>query len=263
MANYAETFAAWTAICLTDHTLLGKDDTEEDVRALCKEAVKTCPFAAAVCVYPHFVKFINEQIKKEIVPFKPKIACVINFPEGTDPVEKVVEDTCKAVNDGVDEIDLVINYTKIIQDPKGGIEEATLLTKKVKEVLKEKILKVIIEVGVLKSEELIVQTTLAVLEGNADFVKTSTGKAQVNATPSSVKSIVKAMKLHLEKNPHKKDKIGLKVSGSIKDLSLASYYILLARNVFSALACHPNNFRIGSSSLVPKLRKVIEDCPPC
>lgn len=233
------------------------------MRALCQEAVKTCPFAAAVCVHPHFVKFINEHIKKEIVPFKPKVACVINFPEGKDPIEKVLEDTCKAVSDGVDEVDLVINYTKIIEDPKAGLHEATFLTKVVKNILKEKVLKVIIEVGALKSEDLIIQTTLAVLEGNADFVKTSTGKAQVNVTPSTAKSIIKAMKLHLAKNPEKKDKIGLKISGSIKDLSLASYYILLARDVFNALTCHPNHFRIGSSSLVPRLRKIIEKCPPC
>lgn len=262
MANYAEKLAAWTAICLTDHTLLGENDTEEDVRALCQEAVKTCPFAAAVCVHPHFVKFINEQIKKEIVPFKPKVACVVNFPEGTDPLEKVLEDTRKAIADGADEIDLVINYSKIVEDPEAGIAEATHLTKSVKELLKEKVLKVIIEVGALKSEDLILQTTLAVLKGNADFVKTSTGKLEVNATPDSVKTVIKAMKQHVEEHPQKKDKLGLKVSGGIKDLSMASLYILLARDIFSALACHPNNFRIGSSSLVPQLRKVIQSCPP-
>ncbi|KAI4841467.1 uncharacterized protein MKS88_000003 [Plasmodium brasilianum] len=262
MANYTETFAAWTAICLTDHTLLGDDDKEEDIRMLCQESIKTCPFAAAVCVYPQYVKFINEQIKKEINPFKPKIACVINFPHGTDSMEKVLEDTKKAINDGADEIDLVINYKKILQNVDEGLKEATDLTQNVKDILKNKLLKVVIEVGELKSEELIIKTTLAVLEGNADFVKTSTGKVKVNATPSSVKSIIKAIKQYIEKKPEKKDKIGLKVAGGVTDLNLASYYILLARTFLSALACHPNNFRIGSSSLVPKLRKVIQQCPP-
>ncbi|GAW79918.1 deoxyribose-phosphate aldolase [Plasmodium gonderi] len=263
MANYTETFAAWTAICLTDHTLLGENDTEEDIRLLCQEAVKTCPFAAAVCVYPKFVKFINDKIKKEINPFKPKIACVINFPHGSDSMEKVLDDTKKALTDGVDEIDIVINYKKILQNPEEGLKEATNLTKSVKDLMKEKILKVIIEVGELKSEDLIVKTTLAVLEGNADFVKTSTGKVQINATPTAVKYIIKAIKQYIEKNPQKKEKIGLKVAGGVTDISSASYYILLGRTVFSALACHPNNFRIGSSSLVPKLRKIIANCPPC
>ncbi|CRG97229.1 deoxyribose-phosphate aldolase, putative [Plasmodium gallinaceum] len=261
MSNYTETFAAWTTICLTDHTQLGENDKEDDIREVCKEAVKTCPYAAAVCVYPKFVKFINEKIKKEIDPFKPQIACVINFPHGTDSIEKVVEDTKKAIEDGADEIDLVINYKKILENVDEGLKEATELTKLVKEVLKNKLLKVIIEVGELKTDDLIIKTTLAVLEGNADFVKTSTGKVKINATPSSVKAIIKAFKQHIEKHPEKKDKIGIKVAGGVGDLNLASYYILLARTCFGSLACHPNNFRIGSSSLVPKLRKIIEQCP--
>ncbi|CRG99077.1 deoxyribose-phosphate aldolase, putative [Plasmodium relictum] len=261
MANYTETFAAWTTICVTDHTLLGENDKEEDIRALCQESVKTCPYAAAVCVYPKFVKFINEKIKKEISSFKPKIACVINFPHGTDPIEKVLEDTKKAVEDGVDEIDLVINYKKILENADEGLKEATQLTKHVKELIKNKLLKVIIEVGELKTKDLIIKTSLAVLEGNADFVKTSTGKVKVNATPDSVKAIIEALKQYIEKHPEKKDKIGIKVAGGVGDLNSASYYILLARTCFGALACHPNNFRIGSSSLVPKLRKIIEQCP--
>ncbi|KYN97673.1 deoxyribose-phosphate aldolase, putative [Plasmodium reichenowi] len=261
MANYAETFSAWTSICLTDHTLLGENDTEDDIRELCEESVKTCPFAAAVCVKPEFVKFINDTIKKEICPFKPKVACVINFPHGTDVVEKVLEDTKKVLEDGVDEIDLVINYKKVLENVEEGLKEATELTKKVKNLMKEKVLKVIIETGELKNDELIIKTTLAVLEGNADFVKTSSGKVPVNATPGAVKAIIEAMKQYVEKNPQKKDKIGLKVAGGVGDLNSACYYILLARRFLSALACHPNNFRIGSSSLVPKLRRIIAQNP--
>ncbi|KNG74825.1 deoxyribose-phosphate aldolase [Plasmodium falciparum IGH-CR14] len=240
MANYAETFSAWTSICLTDHTLLGENDTEDDIRELCEESVESCPFAAAVW---------------------PKVACVINFPHGTDVVEKVLEDTKKVLEDGVDEIDLVINYKKVLQNVEEGLKEATELTKKVKNLMKEKVLKVIIETGELKNDELIIKTTLAVLEGNADFVKTSSGKVPVNATPGAVKAIIEAMKQYVEKNPQKKDKIGLKVAGGVGDLNSASYYILLARRFLSALACHPNNFRIGSSSLVPKLRKIIAQNP--
>ncbi|SCP03847.1 deoxyribose-phosphate aldolase, putative [Plasmodium ovale] len=262
MSNYAEKLSAWTAICLTDHTLLGEHDTEEDVRALCVEAVKTCPFAAAVCIHPKFVKFVKDNISKEINPFKPKVACVINFPHGSDSIEQVIADTKKAIDDGVDEIDMVINYRRIVQNVEEGLKEATNLTKTVKNVIKTKVLKVIIEVGELKSEDLIVKTTLAVLEGNADFVKTSTGKTNVNATPQSVKAIIKAIKQYIENNPEKKDKIGLKVSGGVTDINMASYYILLARTFLSALACHPNNFRIGSSSLIPKLREIIKQCPP-
>ncbi|CDU16657.1 deoxyribose-phosphate aldolase, putative [Plasmodium yoelii] len=261
MANYTEKFAAWSVICLTDHTFLDENGTEDDIRELCNESVKTCPFAAAVCVYPKFVKFINEKIKQEINPFKPKIACVINFPYGTDSMEKVLNDTEKALDDGADEIDLVINYKKIIENTDEGLKEATKLTQSVKKLLTNKILKVIIEVGELKTEDLIIKTTLAVLNGNADFIKTSTGKVQINATPSSVEYIIKAIKEYIKNNPEKNNKIGLKVSGGISDLNTASHYILLARRFLSSLACHPDNFRIGSSSLVIKLRKVISQCP--
>ncbi|VWU49804.1 deoxyribose-phosphate aldolase, putative [Hepatocystis sp. ex Piliocolobus tephrosceles] len=261
MDNYVNKFAAWTAICLTDHTLLGDNDTEDDIRNLCKESVKTCPFAASVCVYPKFVSFINTQIKKEINPFKPKIVCVINFPHGTDSYEKIMHDTKKAIEDGADEIDLVIDYKHILKNESEGLLKATKLTKDVKALLNDKILKVIIEVGELQKEDLIVKTTLAVLEGNADFVKTSTGKVKINATFDNVGFVIKGIKQFLNEHKEKTDKIGLKVAGGVTNLEDASRYILKARSFISALACHPNNFRFGSSSLVPKLREVIKQCP--
>lgn len=261
MSDYTSTFAAWAAICLTDHTLLGDDDTEEKIITLCKEAVETCPHAASVCVHPQFVKFIKEKVKEHVPSFYLNVACVINFPHGTDPIDKVLADVKKALEDGVDEIDVVINYKKVLENEAEGLKEATDLVKRVKELLKHKVLKAIIEVGELKDKERIIKTTKAVCEGNVDFVKTSTGKVPVNATPEYANWIIEGIKQHVKEFPEKKEKTGIKIAGGISDLNAASHYILLARKVLNDKACCPTHFRIGSSSLVNKLRPIIAKCP--
>ena len=158
------------AIEMIDHTLLTDQDTEADVQKLADAAVAEQPHTAAVCVHRKFVKFVRslQQSNPGKYPRTLKIATVVNFPSGRDSVQQVVADTEQAVQDGADEIDLVIDYELMKKDIAAGASKAEFLVRQVRWACSKSILKVIIESGELKTEQLINAATSAACAGNAD-----------------------------------------------------------------------------------------------
>ena len=147
-----------------DHTLLAQTSTWEQIKQTCDDAVKYK--AASACIPPSFVKRAKEHVGENLA-----ICTVIGFPNGymTTPVK--VFETKAALEDGADEIDMVIN----IGDLKDGNHEAVLSEiSQIKQACGEKILKVIIETCLLTEEEMIVMCDL-VTRAKADYIKTSTG----------------------------------------------------------------------------------------
>ncbi len=160
-----------------DHTLLKQDATEEMLVKLCKEA-KEYNFKT-VCVNPCWISFC----KKELAGSDVEVCTVIGFPLGAMTTAAKVFEAKNAVEEGADEIDMVINIGKLKDN---DFDYVVNDIKAVKEAIKDKVLKVIIETCLLSEEEKI-RACKAIIEAKADFVKTSTGFSKAGATFDDVK----------------------------------------------------------------------------
>lgn len=190
-----------------DHTILKPTTLISDIETLCSEA-KQYGFAA-VCVPPNFVKKAKELTAGSGV----KVATVIGFPFGYSAVEAKIAEILLAIVDGVDELDVVINISAI----KNG--DWMYLADEINHIMpiirsKNKVIKIIIESGILTDEEIIKCCEIYGIAG-IDYLKTSTGYAEKGATVEAVK----LFRLHLPAN------IQIKASGGIRDYAFAKQLV--------------------------------------
>ncbi|PIH03465.1 deoxyribose-phosphate aldolase [Clostridium combesii] len=178
-----------------DHTLLKPQATEKDILKLIEEA-KTYDFAS-VCVNPSWVKLVYENLKDTDV----KVCTVVGFPLGATSTASKVYETKVAIEDGADEIDMVISVGQL---KSGNDEYVKEEIKKIVEASKDKLVKVIIETCLLTEEEKVKACTFS-KEAGADYVKTSTGFSTGGAKPEDIK----LMRETVGKN------MGVKASGGI------------------------------------------------
>lgn len=240
------------AIGLIDHTSLNTEDTEESISVFLKNAFLPGELhPAAICVYPKFVPLC-----KRLYP-NARVAAVINFPMGEDVEADVIDATKRVIAAGVDEIDLVINYRLILTDSARGLEEAKSLTAAVHAVCSRStpsvLLKVIIESGELKCPKLIENTCKAVIEGGADFLKTSTGKVPVNATVDAAVVMLSTIASWKAEHPESRRSIGFKAAGGVKTPEECKKYLDIASSLFGSEWITPKIFRFGASSLLSVL----------
>ena len=241
MSNLKET--ARLAITLMDLTTLNDDDTDQKVIQLCLNAKAESGNTAAVCIYPRFIP-IARKILKEMGATDVKIATVTNFPHGNDDLEIAFAETKAAVAYGADEVDVVFPYQALI---KGNEQIGFDLVAGCKAICGEKVLlKVIIESGELKTDQLISLASKISIDAGADFIKTSTGKVAVNAT-------LEASKLMLEAIKASGKSVGFKAAGGVKNAQVAGDYIQLARNIMGDDWVNSTHFRFGASSLLGSL----------
>jgi len=179
---------ALRTLSLLDLTSLNDDDTEADIKNLCSKAISEHGMVAAVCVWSRFVKLAAELLKDTPV----KVAAVANFPEGNADIEASVK-TCKEiVNAGGDEVDVVFPYKDFLL---GDKTIGAQLVSACKQACGDKAkLKVILETGELKSTDLIKEASKIALDNGADFIKTSTGKVPVSATPEAARAMLEVLK---------------------------------------------------------------------
>jgi len=147
-----------------DHTLLKAFATWEDIQALCEEAIKYQ--TASVCVPPCYIKRIHDTYKDKI-----NICTVVGFPLGYSATKAKLAEVRQALEDGVNEVDMVINITDV---KNGNYDAVTEEICALKQAVGDRILKVIIETCYLTRDEKIAMCR-AVTEGKADYIKTSTG----------------------------------------------------------------------------------------
>ena len=190
-----------------DHTILKPTTLTADVKALCEEAIENS--MAAVCVPPMFVKQAKSLLQNSNV----KVATVIGFPFGYSAVESKLAEVLLAIVDGADELDMVINISALKNN------DWQYLAGEINAILpiirtKKKVIKVIIETGLLSDEEIIKCCDLYGLAG-VDFLKTSTGYAESGATVHAVKLIRK----------HLADTVKIKASGGIRTFKFAKELI--------------------------------------
>jgi len=190
-----------------DHTILKPTTTLFDVEKLCSEAIQYQ--FAAVCIPPLFVRIAKEILDTSTV----KTATVIGFPFGYSAIEAKVAEIVLAMVDGADELDMVINISAIKNNDWNFIaNEINTIMPIVKS--KDKIMKVIIESGILTDDEIIKCCDIYGAAG-VDYVKTSTGYAERGATVHAVKLI----------RAHLADSIKIKASGGIKTYEFAKQLI--------------------------------------
>jgi deoxyribose-phosphate aldolase len=228
-------------LSLVDLTELGDRATDADVVALCQKAHGPHGTTAAVCVWPRHVALAVEQLWGTNV----RVATVVNFPTGDEPVEQVVAMTEQALADGADEIDLVLPYRAFLA---GDVEAAAAMIDAVRAVVPADShrLKVILETGELVDPTAIHGAAhLAVLHG-ADFIKTSTGKTPTSASLGA--TAIMLLVIHQAGHP-----VGLKPSGGIRTLDDAAQYLAQADEVMGAGWATPATFRFGASGLLTAL----------
>lgn len=200
-----------------DHTLLKTSATLEEIKALCDEGIKYG--TASVCIPPSYVKEAKEYVGERL-----KICTVIGFPNGYNTAEVKCFETENAIKNGADEIDTVIN----VGDLKSKNYEKILFElKSLKNVCKDKILKVIIETCLLTDDEIIKMCHI-VTESGADYIKTSTGFSKEGAT----REAVRLMRENVGKN------VKVKAAGGISTLKDAEDFISLGAD------------RLGTSRIV-------------
>ncbi len=213
---------------IIDHTFLGANATEDDIKRVCREALSYG--FASVCINPFWVRFASKLLRNS----KVKVCTVIGFPLGANTPEVKVFETENAIDNGAEEIDMVINvsalksgkYEEVKRDIEGVVKAAGPNVK----------VKVILETGFLTDEEKIKGSVLA-MEAGAHFVKTSTGFGPTNATSHDVALIKKAVK----------GSLGVKAAGGIRSYAQAVSMIKAGAT------------RIGSSSSVQIVQKMDEN----
>ncbi len=225
-----------------DLTSLNRDDTEAKIAALCQKACTPYGYTAAVCIYP--VGFAKKLLKKTPV----KIATVVNFPAGGHDFKQMKEEIKKALGSGADEIDAVFPYRDFLA---GNLDECRRFLEIVSRETAKQTSKIILETGALRHVSAIAAATRLCLGYDVGFIKTSTGKTEVSATVGAANIILETIR-DSGKNA------GFKASGGIRDFEEARKYLTLSEVIMGETWPDPDHFRIGASSLLDDLIRVIE-----
>lgn len=229
-----------------DLTSLNTSDSDATIRSF---AERTAQFSyhfndisnvAALCVYPNFVKVVHDGLGGCGV----RLAVVAaSFPTAQTFTEVKILETSMAVRMGADEIDVVIPVGTFL---KGDLDAVIDELKAIREAAGDTTLKVILETGLLKDERNIYRASVIAMESGADFVKTSTGKSSVSATPEAAWVICRAIRDYYNETGIM---IGFKPAGGIVTPDDALIYYFIVKNMLGTKWLTPDYFRIGASRL--------------
>lgn len=243
------------ALNMIDLTTLEGADTDGKVKQLCNKAMHLhstsidLPTTAAVCVYPSMVRTAKTALKDSGV----KVAAVATaFPSGQAPLDVKVADTKFAVNEGADEIDMVISRGKFHQGEYNFVYDEICT---IKEACGKARLKVILETGELGTLDKVRRASDIAMYAGADFIKTSTGKIKPAATMPVTLVMLQAIK-----DFHKKTgvKVGMKPAGGISTAKSALHYLIMVKEVLGDEWLDNNWFRFGASRLANDIILQIE-----
>lgn len=236
---------------LIDHTSLNNIDNDESLLKFLtklKTNIKKYEISnvAAVCVFP---KYIN-LCKRELQDYGIKVACVAGGFPNVQSFPEVRDLECKmAAESKCDEIDIVIPVGLALLD---NLKALRADLKNMREVCKAKTLKVILETGEFNSMERIFAISIIAMEEGADFIKTSTGKTSMGATPEAVYVMAYAVKKFYEKTGKE---VGIKVAGGISSTITAVQYLSIVKHMLGEAWLNERHFRIGTSSLTENVEK--------
>lgn len=231
---------------MIDLTTLEGKDTDGKVQQMCYKAkhlhdvYEGLPTVAAVCVYPSMVRIAKKAVEGSGV----KVAAVATaFPSGQAPRDVKIRDTKFAVNEGADEIDMVISRGKFLQGEYNFVFDEIAA---VKEACGDARLKVILETGELVTYDKVRRASDIAMYAGADFIKTSTGKISPAATLPVTLVMLEAIRDFYYKTGKR---IAMKPAGGISKSKLALHYLVLLNEVLGEDWMNNQWFRFGASSL--------------
>ncbi|MGW0555200.1 deoxyribose-phosphate aldolase [Streptomyces sp. NPDC002926] len=246
----AKAYAIDLAISMIDLTTLEGADTPGKVRSLAAKAVhpdptdRTAPTTAAVCVYPDMAAIAKEALRGSGV----NVASVATaFPAGRAALDVKLADTRDAVAAGADEIDMVIDRGAFLSGRYLKVYEEILAVKEASGAAR---LKVIFETGELSTYDNIRRASWLGMIAGADFIKTSTGKVAVNATPANTLLMLEAVRDFREQTGVQ---VGVKPAGGIRTSKDAIKFLVLVNETAGADWLDNHWFRFGASSLLNDL----------
>ena len=233
-----------------DLTTLSADDTISKVEGMAK-AVNNfekdfpgIPNVAAICVYPAMAEYVRAALADPDF----RIACVSGvFPSSQSFLEVKVAETALALKAGATEIDIVLSVGKFLE---GRYQECFDEIAELKAVCGTRHLKVILETGLLKTAENIWNASILAMAAGCDFIKTSTGKITVNATPEATFIMCHAIKAWREKTGVK---MGYKPAGGVSTTEEAVQHFTLVKEILGEERLNNESFRFGASRLANNL----------
>ena len=240
-----------------DLTTLRPEDTRSSVLNLVQKVSRLrdeypdYPLPASICVYPNFASTVRDNRVSEDL----HVTCVAGcFPSSQSFLEVKVREVQLAIENGADEIDIVLALNSFLD---GKEDEAAREIREIKKVCGEKVvLKVILETGVLKTAELIRKASMLAMEAGADFIKTSTGKVPVNATPEAAVVMCEAIRDYYRQTGRK---VGFKAAGGISTAEDALQYYNIGLRILGQEWMNSKYFRFGVSRVGNALMSAIEE----
>ncbi len=233
-------------LSMIDLTTLEGQDTPGKVRQLCQkalhlhDALPNLPHVAAVCVYPTMVGVAKQALGDVGI----NVASVATaFPSGMSPRQIKLEETRIAVEEGADEIDMVISRGAFLQGEFGYVFDEIAA---IKEACGDAHLKVILETGELGTLDRVRRASVLAMHAGADFIKTSTGKIQPAATLPVTLVMLQAIRDHYAETGRM---VGMKPAGGISSAKLAVHYLVMLRETLGTAWMTPEWYRFGASSL--------------
>ncbi|MDH6230901.1 deoxyribose-phosphate aldolase [Mesorhizobium soli] len=257
--------AAWLVKALTciDLTTLAGDDTPGRVQRLCAKAMRPLsdelveglglteapPKVGAVCVYPAMVPAAVKALAGSGIPVA---SVATGFPAGLTPLPQRLAEIRYAVEEGAHEIDIVINRQLVFsQDWRALYDEVAAM----REACGAAHLKAILATGDLKTLRNVYKASMVAMQAGADFIKTSTGKEDVNATLPVSLVMLRALRDYGEETGYK---IGFKPAGGLKTAKDAMNWLFLMKEELGRRWLEPDLFRIGASSLLGDIERQLE-----
>lgn len=240
-----------------DLTTLSCNDSATSVTAFARKAVEFyakyphIPNVASICIYPAFVETVGLAV--DGTPMR--ITSVGGgFPAAQTFLEVKALEVAMAIENGADEVDIVLNVGRMLT---GEYDEAANEVEVIRsEMDEEVVLKVIIESGALKSADLIRKASLLSMFAGADFVKTSTGKIDVAATPEAAVVMCRAIRDYFDKTGRK---VGFKAAGGVRTAEDAAFYYTIVEETLGQEWLTTDLFRIGASSAANNILSAIEN----
>ena len=237
-------------------TTLKTTDSDESVMAFTErvnqfdEQYGNLPHVATICVYPCFAKTVHDTLEVDGV----EIACVSgSFPSSQALIEVKVAETALAVKDGATEIDIVMPVGKFLS---GDYETMCEDIQELKNTCGENVaMKVILETGCLKTASNIKKASILSMYSGADYIKTSTGKEKISATPEAAYVMCQAIKEYYDETGIQ---IGFKPAGGINSVMDAMIYYTIVKEVLGEKWLTNKWFRLGTSRLANLLLSEIE-----
>ena len=252
-----------SCLSMIDLTSLKTDDTQESIERLVgkvnafKESFPAYPLPASICVYPNFAGIVKAARTCDDVHVTVVAAC---FPSSQSFLEVKLKECELAVLDGADEVDIVLSLGAFLS---GDYETAGNEIRAVREVIdraaasqgRKVTLKVILETGLILKHELIADASFLAMESGADFIKTSTGKVTVNATPAAAYVMCQCIAKYYEKTGRR---VGFKPAGGISTSLDAVCYYSIVSTLLGKEWLDKSLFRFGVSRLANTVLSDIE-----